>query len=59
MQELDKLIFPELCPNLDKVDDRLSLIKTKFHDLIDRWGKQHKDIKLLEFEAKIGQIKFD
>lgn len=54
--EFDKLIFPELCPPIDKQDDRLAQITHKFRTLIT---KSKVDTKLLEFEAKLGLIKFE
>jgi hypothetical protein len=54
--EYDKLFFPDLCPLIDKQDDRLSFITTKFRDLISKAKVKTTE---LEFEAKLGVIKFD
>lgn len=52
--ELDKLIFPHLCPNLDKQDDRIAAIASTFHKQIRDTKVQ--DIHHLEFETKLGHI---
>ncbi len=48
-----------MCPELAKSDDRVVQIVNKFDQLINDCVKKNKDPNTIEFEAKLGLIKFE